>query len=169
MPGWPWWRKAGATAPASRFIWLNSADHTEEHAAFRGNVVYTTKYNLATFLPKALFEQYRSGPLYSWKCFVSRLLPQPHNCFVGLMGHFGLRVQIVGLAFYIHNKAGILVPQLPAGLCPAYCCPAQGHSQPPRSCSAVQAPPVCGLCRRLANMYFTLVAAISTTSISPVR
>ena len=61
MPGnaWHWWKKSGATAPTSRFIWLNSVDHVEEHATFLGNVVYTTKYNLATFLPKALFEQYR--------------------------------------------------------------------------------------------------------------
>ena len=76
MPAWQWWKNAGATAPASRFIWLNSADHAEEHAAFRGNVVYTTKYNLATFLPKALFEQYRWSSLQCWESSMNKPLPQ---------------------------------------------------------------------------------------------
>ena len=39
-----------------RSIRLNAGD---PHKLFKGNYVSTTKYNVVTYLPKALFEQFR--------------------------------------------------------------------------------------------------------------
>lgn len=46
-------------AEAHRHIPLGSSLDTEEHLPYRGNYASTTKYTLLTYLPKALFEQYR--------------------------------------------------------------------------------------------------------------
>lgn len=43
-------------ARTTREVNLNNGD---PHKLYRANNTSTTKYNLATFLPKALFEQYR--------------------------------------------------------------------------------------------------------------
>ena len=51
-------RPAGEAA-TSRVLRLNEPPAPGARAPFAGNSVSTTKYNLATFLPKALFEQYR--------------------------------------------------------------------------------------------------------------
>ncbi|KAL5725371.1 P-type phospholipid transporter [Ranunculus cassubicifolius] len=45
-------------APTFRTIFCNDRDSNYQHR-FRGNSVSTTKYNVLTFLPKGLFEQFR--------------------------------------------------------------------------------------------------------------
>ncbi|KAL5200643.1 hypothetical protein ABZP36_021846 [Zizania latifolia] len=48
------------TTGFSRVVYVNEpARHEEEHFRYQLNEVSTTKYNLATFLPKSLFEQFR--------------------------------------------------------------------------------------------------------------
>ncbi len=49
---------APAGAPPHRRILLNQAQQPQK---YKGNYVATTKYNLLTFLPKALYEQFRRG------------------------------------------------------------------------------------------------------------
>ena len=41
---------------ANRTVRINQGN---PHEGYRNNETHTTKYNLLTFLPKALFEQYR--------------------------------------------------------------------------------------------------------------
>jgi phospholipid-transporting ATPase len=42
--------------PVKRIVHINSGEHDKNYA---GNYTSTTKYSIWTFLPKALFEQYR--------------------------------------------------------------------------------------------------------------
>ena len=48
--------KKAQAEQAARVIQINDGVH---HKEFKGNYVSTTKYNIITYLPKALFEQYR--------------------------------------------------------------------------------------------------------------
>ena len=48
-------RHAGST----RRLWCNDADRTRQMHHYAENRICTAKYNLLTFLPKALFVQYR--------------------------------------------------------------------------------------------------------------
>ncbi|KAK9864093.1 hypothetical protein WJX84_000818 [Apatococcus fuscideae] len=48
--------KKAQAEQAARVIQINDGIH---HKEFKGNYVSTTKYNIITYLPKALFEQYR--------------------------------------------------------------------------------------------------------------
>ncbi|PNW75666.1 hypothetical protein CHLRE_12g536050v5 [Chlamydomonas reinhardtii] len=78
-------------AEAHRHIPLGSSLDTEEHLPYRGNYASTTKYTLLTYLPKALFEQYRRvanifftlmaalsltpfSPLRPWTCWTPLVL-----------------------------------------------------------------------------------------------
>lgn len=45
---------------AARHVFINGgADGHHHHRLYDNNFISTTKYNLITFFPKALFEQYR--------------------------------------------------------------------------------------------------------------
>ena len=48
--------KKDAGAAEKRVVHINTGEHDKHYA---GNATSTTKYNVWTFLPKALFEQYR--------------------------------------------------------------------------------------------------------------
>ena len=48
--------KAPAKSHQPRVLFFNDG---QTHAAFQGNYVSTTKYTVVTYLPKALFEQFR--------------------------------------------------------------------------------------------------------------
>ncbi|KAG2438842.1 hypothetical protein HXX76_005382 [Chlamydomonas incerta] len=78
-------------AEAHRHIPLGASVDTEEHLPYRGNYASTTKYTLLTYLPKALFEQYRRvanifftlmaalsltpfSPLRPWTCWTPLVL-----------------------------------------------------------------------------------------------
>jgi phospholipid-translocating ATPase len=47
------------TVGFSRVVYVNEPDRLEDGFSYPPNEVSTTKYNLATFLPKSLFEQFR--------------------------------------------------------------------------------------------------------------
>lgn len=57
MPCPPWmWLCGEAIVETKREIPINTGEHNR---LYDGNYTSTTKYNLLTFIPKALFEQYR--------------------------------------------------------------------------------------------------------------
>ena len=61
IPVKPAMKKAAAALPnhQPRVLSVNSG---HVHKDFKDNFVSTTKYNIATYLPKALFEQFRREP-----------------------------------------------------------------------------------------------------------
>lgn len=60
--------RGGAAASEHRLILVNqdlASKHPHKH--FKNNYVSTTKYNVATYLPKALYEQFRCAlPAYCY-------------------------------------------------------------------------------------------------------
>ena len=58
MSSWSSWLKPRQHVEAERSIPIGSTEPANK--LYKENSQSTTKYNLITFLPKALFEQYRS-------------------------------------------------------------------------------------------------------------
>lgn len=106
----------GQSEEGTREVLINSG---HLHHGYKGNYTSTTKYNLLTFLPKALFEQYRCV------CMPSTRLPS------------------FQAAAYLSQPTGCSSPQ---NFRLVHC-----------------------TCRRIANIYFTIVAALSLTPYTPVR
>jgi uncharacterized protein YvpB len=57
-----------------REVRVNTAD---PHKGYKGNYTSTTKYNLLTFFPKALFEQYRWA---AWSMLLQGVVIIPDSC-----------------------------------------------------------------------------------------
>lgn len=74
-----------AKEEASRKIYVNIADSSREYADFVPNKIRTAKYNIVTFLPKNLFEQFRRiANFYFLVLVLLQLVPELTQIGAGL-------------------------------------------------------------------------------------
>jgi hypothetical protein len=120
-----------------------------------GNQTTTTKYNLLTFIPKSLFEQYRCvGALAgSGQGSGAPVACVARGCCWRVRECVCVRVCVYVCVCGGDHAEGQQTPHMHAAAL---------------SCHHLPAACVC-VCRRVANIYFTLVAALSLTDYSPVR
>jgi hypothetical protein len=170
-----------------------AASTQHDHRSLRGNRTSTTKYNLLTFLPKALFEQFRcatgrwAGTVRASSCCSTALALQQctlHNRprMRSEAPTLGRGTSCARMPMLHHDSRCAVRTQLHAvEACETpICVPARAAVRRADARVAVHARRGCiclGIrvhvwvvrCRRLANIFFALMVALSLTPFSPVR